>query len=36
MQDTIQKATPEELGSVLEMFQTLNISKTGQAIKILL
>lgn len=30
MQDTIQKATPEELGQMLEMFQKLNIGKTDQ------
>jgi len=30
LQDTIQKATPEELGQVLEMFQKLNIGKTDQ------
>ncbi|KAF6247097.1 site-specific integrase [Nitrosopumilus sp. b3] len=30
-QDAIQNATPEELGKVLEMLQTLNIGKTSQA-----
>ncbi|NIQ07583.1 MAG: hypothetical protein GWO20_18265 [Candidatus Korarchaeota archaeon] len=33
MQETIQNATPDELGQVLEMFQKLNIGKTGQAKK---
>lgn len=30
MRDAIQKATPEELGQVLEMFEKLNIGKTDQ------
>ncbi len=30
MRDTIQKATPEELGKMLEMFHTLNIGKINQ------
>ena len=30
MHDTIQKATPEELGKMLEMFQTMSIGKIGQ------
>ena len=30
IQSTIQHATPEELGKVLEMFQNLNIGKTSQ------
>jgi hypothetical protein len=30
MQDTIQKATPEELGKMLEMFQSMNIGKIDQ------
>ena len=29
MQETIRNATPEELGQVLEMFQKMNIGKTG-------
>ena len=33
MKDTIQQATPEELGKVLEMFQILNIGKTNQVKK---
>ncbi len=31
LQNTIQNATPDELGSMLEMIQVLNIGKTGQA-----
>jgi len=30
LSDTIQKATPEELGKMLEMFQTMNIGKISQ------
>lgn len=30
MRDTIQKATPEELGKMLEVFHTLNIGKINQ------
>ncbi|MCI4432561.1 MAG: hypothetical protein JHC41_02995, partial [Nitrosopumilus sp.] len=30
MHDTIQKATPEELGKMLEMFQSMNIGKIDQ------
>lgn len=30
MKTSIQNASPEELGKVLEMFQTLNIGKTNQ------
>ncbi|WP_179365099.1 site-specific integrase [Nitrosarchaeum sp. AC2] len=30
LKDTIQNATPEELGQVLEVFQRLNIGKTNQ------
>ncbi len=33
IQDTIQNATPEELGKVLEMIQTLDIGKTSQVKK---
>lgn len=31
MKETIQNATPEDLGQVLEVFQKMNIGKTMQA-----
>ncbi|MCH7648566.1 MAG: hypothetical protein IIA83_08170 [Thaumarchaeota archaeon] len=34
MQNAIQNATPEELGQVLEVFQSLNIGKTNQVKKL--
>ena len=34
IQNVIQNATPEELGQVLEVFQSLNIGKTNQVKKL--